>query len=323
MMPPAENDPVHLSYPSRTIEFACPVCHASLITSGEEAFHCPNDGTVYSKVGGIWRFLPEERAAYFKQFILEYETVRKNEGRGSADPAYYRSLPYLDLSGRWQKDWNIRARSFSALLQKVVKPMEAAFQRPLKILDIGAGSGWLSHRLSQRGHLLVAVDVLTNEFDGLGAYIHYDTWWIPVQAEMNALPFTSNQVDLLVYNASFHYSTGYSSTLKEAVRVLTTTGTLVILDSPVYRHPNSGIQMVTEREAHFIQKYGFRSNAIPSENFLTFQRLDDLSDELGLPWHIFRPYYGLRWSLRPWLSRLTGRREPAQFHLIMAQRKAT
>ena len=307
----------------QTFDFACPICHGSLIAIGDEAFQCPNEGVIYSKIGGIWRFLTEERTAYFNQFIHEYETVRKKEGRGSSDPAYYRSLPYIDISGRWQKDWNIRTRSFRALLQKVVDPMEDSLRRPLKILDIGAGNGWLSHRLSQRGHMLAAVDLSTDEFDGLGTFIRYDTQWIPVQAEMNALPFANNQVDLLIFNASFHYSTGYINTLIEAIRVLTAHGVLVILDSPIYRHPSSGIQMVNERETAFMQKYGFRSNAIPSENFITFQRLAILGDDLGLPWHIISPYYGLRWALRPWWSRLTGRREPAQFHLIMAQLTAS
>ena len=304
-------------------EFACPICHGSLMAISDVAWLCPNEKTVYPKVAGIWRFLTEERAVYFSQFIHDYETVRSKEGRGSSNPEYYGALPYLDLTGRWQKDWNIRSRSFHALLQKVVEPMEISLRRPLSILDIGAGNGWLSHRLSQRGHKLAAVDLVTNEFDGLGAFMHYDTQWIPIQAEMNALPFANNQVDLLIYNASFHYSTGYNSTLKEAVRVIRPNGALVILDSPIYRHPSSGIQMVNEREKAFMQNYGFRSNSIPSENFITFQRLVNLGDELGLSWHIISPYYGLRWALRPWWSRLMGRREPAQFHLIMAQLPAT
>ena len=320
---PVENTTSNALNPSLAFDFACPSCHGPLSVIGDDAFQCPNEGVVYSRAGGIWRFLTEEREAYFQQFIHEYETVRKKEGRGSTNPAYYRSLPYRDLTGRWQKDWNIRARSFRALLQKVVEPMEASLRRPLQILDIGAGNGWLSHRLSQRGHKLTAVDLLTNEFDGLGAFIHYDTRWIPVQAEMNALPFAKGQIDLLIYNASFHYSTEYLNTLNEAVRVLGQNGALVILDSPIYRHPNSGIQMVSEREAIFNKNYGFRSNAIPSENFITFQRLDNLGYALGLPWRIISPYYGLRWALRPWWSRLIGRREPAQFHLIVAQLAAS
>jgi len=305
--------------PSRPFEFACPVCHTPVRAIGDEAFQCPNEEAIYPKIGGIWRFLPDERSAYFKQFIQEYESVRMQEGRGSNDQAYYRALPYRDLTGRWKKDWNIRARSFRTLIQEVVKPMEASIQQPLKILDIGAGNGWLSHRLAQRGHQIAAVDVLTNEFDGLGTYIHYDTPWIPVQAEMNALPFTNNQVDLVIYNASFHYSTGYTVTLKEAIRVLIPNGTLVIMDSPVYHNPSSGLQMVNEREAYFTRQYGFPSNAIRSENFITVQRLENLRGELGLQWRIFKPNYGLRWLLRPLWSRLRNRREPAQFLLAMAR----
>jgi SAM-dependent methyltransferase len=304
---------------TRSFIFACPVCHVPLQEIGEQAFKCPNEGTTFPKISGIWRFLSEERSNYFKQFIQDYETVRSKEQRGSTDPLFYRSLPYRDLTGRWQKDWNIRSRSYQALLQKVVKPFEASTQQPLRILDIGAGNGWLSYRLSLRGHRVAAIDLLINKVDGLGAFIHYDSTWIPIQAEMDALPLSGNQVDLIIYNASFHYSSGYANTLKEAVRVLIPGGRLVIMDSPVYHDPRSGIQMVNERETYFTKQYGFPSNAIPSESYLTFNRLEDLGLTLGLQWRIFKPYYGLRWHLRPWWSRVKGGREPAQFLLIMAR----
>ena len=49
------------------------------------------------------------------QFVREYTTVRRAEGWGSADTAYYQALPYRDLSGRFPEISRIRARSSKLL----------------------------------------------------------------------------------------------------------------------------------------------------------------------------------------------------------------
>jgi SAM-dependent methyltransferase len=142
----------------------------------------------------------------------------------------------------------------------------------------------------------------------------------PVQAEFDRLPFDRGQADLAIFNASLHYSTNYETTLREALRVLREDGWLVILDSPVYRDPASGEQMVREREAYFERAYGFPSNALPSENYLTFERLEQLKAALDLRWAFLKPFYGWRWTLKPWWARLRASREPAQFLVIVGCR---
>lgn len=297
--------------------FACPVCRKPLEGVAPSEWRCSADGTHYPCEEGIWRFLTSERVAYFQQFMQDYETVRRGEGRGSDDLAYYRALPFEDLTGRYADQWAIRARSFQTLVDRVVTPLEAERSQPLKILDLGGGNGWLSYRLSQRGHHVAAVDLLTNPIDGLGAYIYYDLAFVPIQAEFDRLPLVEDEVDLAIFNASFHYSTDYETTLREALRVLRGGGRLVILDTPVYRDPSSGQQMVRERQARFEREYGFPSNAIPSQNYLTFEQLEYLEATLRLRWQRIVPFYGWRWSLKPHWARLRGSREPAQFMLIV------
>src|SRR5262245_40725208 len=57
-----------------------------------------------------------------------------------------------------------------------------------------------------------------------------------------------------------------------------------------------------------------------SVNFLTVDRIDALAATLGLRWQIERPRYGWRWAVRPWLARLRGRRQPAQFLLLLGRK---
>jgi hypothetical protein len=117
-----------------------------------------------------------------------------------------------------------------------------------------------------------------------------------------------------------HYSTSYRLTLAEALRVLAQRGTLVILDSPMYSDAASGVRMVRERETRFCRTYGFASNALPSEHFLTPARLEALSAALGLRWRVFRPRLDGRTRLERRIGGLRARREPATFPVIVARK---
>jgi SAM-dependent methyltransferase len=301
--------------------FICPRCHTNLDRVSADRLVCPQDGLEYWNVEGIWRFLLPESQAHYTRFIEEYETVRRSEGRGSPDADYYRALPFKDLSGNFSKDWKVRARSFDVLVKKLLTPIQAHLERPLKVLDLGAGNGWLSNRLAAQGDRVVAVDLLVNEQDGLGAWKHYEHPFTPIQAEFNHLPLMDHYADVAIFNASFHYSENYTETLKETFRVVDEEGLVVIIDTPIYRRRTSGEKMVAEREATFLAQYSFASDALESENFLTYQQVRELGDSLGVHWLYFRPFYGLRWLLRPLKAWLTRKREPAKFHLLAGYRK--
>jgi cyclopropane fatty-acyl-phospholipid synthase-like methyltransferase len=182
---------------------------------------------------------------------------------------------------------------------------------------MGAGNCWLSNRLAMRGHNVIALDLQVNQFDGLGAYIHYENSFTPVQAEFDSLPVIDKQFDLIVFNASFHYSTNYSATLQDAFLKLKEAGCVVILDTPIYKQNESGVRMVKERESEFTSKYGFPSNSVPIQNFLTNGQIEEISSDLGINWSLIKPNYGLKWALRPWLAHLRGDREPASFSILI------
>ena len=333
--------------------FACPVCLGELEELGADSLHCSVDDLTFGFEAGIWRFLPPERATALAQFRQEYETVRRSEGRGSDDPAFYRALPFVRGNGTrmnaddtemnqqisqnkkigkksdksaqslMKNSWKERARRYERLVGQVVTPFEQSWQRPLKILDLGAGNGWLSNRLAARGHVVAAVDLGVNEWDGLGAHRHYETDIVCVQAEFDKLPLAAGQVDLAIFNASLHYAVDVAVTLGEAVRVLRPGGWVVVVDTAVYQHPASGQQMVAEREAAFLQRYGFASNALPSENFLTPARLNQLAAALRLRWRKIETVPTWRRWIRRAKVALRRQREPAQFPIIIFATEGT
>lgn len=297
--------------------FACPVSHTPLELVEKNVLYSPKEGMSFEKKDHIWRFLLPERKRYFEKFINEYEKIREAEGRGSKDKTYYQELPFRDLSGRFVENWQIRAKSYITFVKKVLEPFQKSSGKQLRILDLGAGNGWLSNRLNQKGQQVVAVDLLTNPFDGLRACDHYASQFELVQAEFEMLPFPDSHFDMAIFNASLHYSENYEKTLSEALRVLARKGLLVILDSPVYHDPQSGKQMVAERESFFTRKFGFPSNTLKSEHYLTFKKLQELAENLQINWQIIKPFYGLKWHLKPLLAKLRGSREPARFLILV------
>jgi SAM-dependent methyltransferase len=254
-----------------------------------------------------------------QRFLVEYRHIRHAEGRGSDDASYYRALPFRDLSGRNEAMWAMRAKTYGFFVRRILVPIEAETRRPLQILDLGSGNCWMSYRLSARGHSVTALDIFRDEKDGLLAARHYDPSFQQVEAEFDRLPFRSRHFDLIIYNSSFHYSTNYIATLSEARQHLRPSGRIVILDTPVYRRPEHGEQMMSERYADFSARYGFRSDAIPSVGFLDEQTLRTLAGSLQFEWTIHRPWYGWRWHLRPLKARLSGRRPPSRFWVLVGK----
>ncbi len=294
---------------------------ATVAAAGQGGWVCPSCGARLEKDGAILKALAPEREQYYSKFFEEYLTIRRAEGRGSADPAYYLALPYEDISGRLADQWAMRGKSYRYFERKILSALERQSPRGLSVLDLGAGTGWLSYRLALRRHRPVAVDLLTDGQDGLGAVSHYFADLgqdFPVfQAEFDRLPFADQQFDLAIFNSSFHYSTDYRETLQEARRCLRWGGSVVIIDSPIYRSREHGEQMRQERQERFQAQYGFPSDSVPSIEYLDQAMLAGLSKDLNLHWEVHRPWYGLGWHLRPLKAWWENRRPPSRFQILV------
>jgi len=140
-----------------------------------------------------------------------------------------------------------------------------------------------------------------------------------IEASLDQLPFSGGGFDLVIFNASFHYSPNYVHTLAEALRCLRPGGAVVIADTPWYARHESGMRMVEEKRALFRAQYGFPSSSIPSQEFLTPDRLELLSVALGITWQTYTPFYGIRWSLRPLHAKLQRRRPPSHFRIYVGE----
>lgn len=282
--------------------------------------HCDRCGFEIVNRDGIWRALTPCRELHFRRFTAEYSSVRQREVRDPEGSDYYLALPFRDLTGRNSWQWQIRGRSFRCLERKVLPDLEARSTGTLKVLDIGAGNGWLSYRLALRGHHSVAVDLLDNDCEGLGAARHYQValrWPIAtVQAEMDRLPFSDHHFDCVIFNAAFHYSEDYVRTLEEAIRCVKPGGCVAILDSPWYERDEIGRAMVLEKHSCFEKQNGTRSDTSDGLEYLTPERLRSLEIACRLKWKSAEAWYGWKWALRPWRASLQGKRAPCRFRLF-------
>ena len=283
----------------------CPACKFSIVINND-----------------IARALPPESIAHHARFMEDYERIRESEGRGSESEDFYLGLPYRDTSGRHRGQWRIRARSYDYLARHLLD----GAGRGSRILDLGAGNGWMSFRLALAGYRPCAVDLLANDSDGLGAARHYRTR-LPAlfprfQAEIRRLPFADEQFDAAVFNASFHYAEDYEASLREAMRCVKKGGMVIISDTPWYSREESGEQMLADRRAAFRRSHGTAADSIATLGFLTDERLDRMEDALSIHWDVHRPWYGLKWAMRPVVAKCRGRREPSRFRLYAARKSA-
>lgn len=300
------------------IALQCPRCGKALLAADV----CSGCAFPLREEKGIVRALCPEREAHFSVFIGDYERIREAEGRGSQDARYYLDLPYRAPAGLLAEQWRIRARTFDAMRRNFLRRLSPG----AAVLDLGAGCGWMSYRLAALGFRSVAVDLLVNESDGLGAATfyraHLPVMFGRVQADLTRLPFCSGQFDAALFNASLHYAESYEETLGEALRCLKTGGLLLIADTPWYAREASGLRMLAERQERFLIQFGTPSRALRSLEFLTPKRLENLEQRLGVTWTTHTPWYGLGWAFRPMLAALQGRRPPSRFRIFSTRKVA-
>jgi len=159
------------------------------------------------------------------RFVDDYRRVRLAEGYASTDPAFARRLPFRDTTGRNAAAWRLRALHYL-----VIRTGLALVPGVRRVLDVGAGNGWLARRLAG-SFAVTALDVDAGD-TGLGSLD--DRRVARVRGDLQALPVAAGSFDAVVVAAALHYAVDQTGALVELARVLRARGVVVIADSPVY-----------------------------------------------------------------------------------------
>jgi SAM-dependent methyltransferase len=230
-------------------------------------------------------------------FRAAYAAHRAAEGR-RLSCGELMTLPYIR-----SRYWEVRARTFEAFARLVAQTGAT------RVLDLGAGNGWLSYRLTLAGVSCVAVDVRDDDVDGLGAAACY-RGISRVVASFDDLPLDDRQFDIAVFNAALHYAFDLRDTIRETRRVVRSGGRICVLDTPFYASESDGDAMVSEKRAS--GEYRAELLEPPFIEYLTAERLETAS---ALRWRRHRVTYPLWYELRPVAARLRGKRTPSRFDL--------
>jgi SAM-dependent methyltransferase len=270
-------------------------------------------GLVYERDHGIHDFLSEPRRAAAEAFARQYRRVRERDGHHQLIARFWHELPDIPKAHDPAREWRVRRESFSRLLHSVLGTGRR------RVLDLGAGCGWLSSRLAQQGHDVVALDRLDDEADGAFLERQDRPSFVAVRGDFEALPFEPGQFDIVVFNASLHYARDADDALDRAAQMLNAQGSLVVMDSPTFACIDDGESMVATQMAALKAVHDLADVVRPGAGYLTFQGLRRTAERLNRQARFFPSRGPLTWRLRRPLARRQLGREPATFGVWVAR----
>lgn len=159
------------------------------------------------------------------KFVEDYRRVRLAEGYASTDPSFARQLPFRDTTGKNAAVWRVRALHYL-----IIRAGLALAPGVRRVLDVGAGNGWLARRLAGS----FAVTALDVDGGDTGLRAIDDARVARVRGDLQALPVRSGSFDAVIAAAALHYAVDVAGALAEIARVLRGRGVVIIADSPVY-----------------------------------------------------------------------------------------
>lgn len=183
-------------------------------------------------------------------FPDQYISLRKREGRIYSDNEVAQ-LPEINKEHRYYSEWLIRKRSCDQLIKYLMGK-----ERPLKILEVGCGNGWLSARLSAIPSVrVIGIDINIEElnqakrvFNRINNLQFYDC---TLENEMISL----QKFDVIVFAASMQYFSSLKAVLNISLKSLKPNGEIHILNTHFYR--SNEIYSARQRSAEYFQSIGF------------------------------------------------------------------
>ena len=157
-----------------------------------------------------------------------YMDVRRLEKRVFSDNELM-FLPDIDPSHIHYHEWQMRKRSSQRLITYLTKK-----NKPLKILEIGCGNGWLSSKLSSiENTKVIGLDV--NQVEILQANRVFKKNNLEfVCGNFNAGILGETEFDIVLLAAAIQYFPSVNSILKNTLDCLSENGEVHIMDTPFY-----------------------------------------------------------------------------------------
>lgn len=234
----------------------CPICHHPLLSDGVTCAQ----GHRFTLANGVLSLVTASFAQRLGHFNTVLQRFRQNTGRRLLDPAVYEELPF-SAAVRSNFEWRLRQYDWAVVQQWVGT-------RPRRILDIGAWNGWLSHRLTQLGHEVTAIDYFTDPYDGLGANRFYRGTWRSIQMDLTDLSPLPAVFDVIILNRCLAFFANAAAYVTQAQARLAPGGSLLLTGLALYRDPRSKAQAVATATKNYRQEYGTDLFLHPTKGYL-------------------------------------------------------
>ena len=182
---------------------------------------------------------------YFEKLYL---AVRKKEQRIYRNDELLR-LPHIDQCHPHYNEWYVRELSSKRLITYLRRK-----KNQLKILEVGCGNGWLSHKLAEIPQSeIVALDI--NMFElRQAANVFTNSNLKFVYGDIRKNIFEKMQFDTIVFAASISYFFSLVEIIRLALQHLTTNGEIHIIDSIFYEEED--IESAKQKCKEYYDKMG-------------------------------------------------------------------
>jgi ubiquinone/menaquinone biosynthesis C-methylase UbiE len=179
-----------------------------------------------------------------------YIALREKEGRLVSDEELLK-LPEVNAFNIHLKEWRIRKKSCDELLNYIAKK-----NRPLKILEIGCGNGWLSNRMASIPNTEVTgLDINNFELKQAEKVFAGRTNVSFVSGDIRDGVLGYHRFDLIIFAASVQYFPSLIEIISYAEKLLEVNGEIYITDSMFYNQRE--IENAKARSVCYFNKIGF------------------------------------------------------------------
>jgi SAM-dependent methyltransferase len=187
-----------------------------------------------------------------KRFQDLYISLRNSEKRMYSDEEVLQ-LPEVHDDHQYRDEWKMRKDSAKKLVNYLIKK-----NRPLKILEVGCGNGWLSNQLAGIKYTVVTgVDINLVELQqATRVFVLQDNLSF-VYGDISAGLMTGEKFDIIVFAASVQYFQSFRGVMNIVLELLCDGGEIHILDSHFYAMEN--LEAARERSRVYFKEMGFEN----------------------------------------------------------------
>lgn len=187
-------------------------------------------------------------------FETLYTSLRSKEGRIYSDGELLH-LPDIQTTHPHYKEWRLRKHSSQKLISYLTRK-----KKPLDILEIGCGNGWLSHRLSAiPGSKVTGIDINFTEIQQAARVFQHIPNLHFMYAQIQPGLFKEKRFDSILFAASIQYFASLAETINNTLPLLKPGGEIHIIDSSFY--PVSEVLAARQRSRQYYESVGFRQMA--------------------------------------------------------------